>query len=124
MPGLRHDDAVRRGHERQAPAQRDLPGTDFLTRKLIKGLYIKFEIHIFGPSPFLIYIFSPKKIYYNEGVYTFYTMGKNMHFPTFFHPLSINFFPQNVILPYFCQTEKHTPLPEIKKHKRKLKIIS
>ena len=35
-----------------------------------------------------------------------------MHFPPFFHPLSIICFPQHVIWPYFCpgQTEKYTPL--------------
>ena len=33
------------------------------------GVYIKSEIHIFAPPTFLIYIFSPTDIYYNEGVY-------------------------------------------------------
>ena len=42
-----------------------------------------------------------------------------MHFPPFFHHLSIIFFPQHIIWPYFCplpragggrQTEKYTPL--------------
>ena len=31
-------------------------------------VYIKFEVHIFAPPPFLIYIFSPTEIYYNEVV--------------------------------------------------------
>ena len=34
-------------------------------------------------------------------MHTFYQMWKNVHFPSFFHPLSIIFFPQHVILPYF-----------------------
>ena len=29
-------------------------------------VYIKFEIHIFAPPPFLIEIFAPNEIYYNE----------------------------------------------------------
>ena len=33
------------------------------------GVYIKFEIHIFAPSPpFLNHIFGPKEIYYNGWV--------------------------------------------------------
>ena len=35
---------------------------------LIAGVYIKCEIHIFAPPPFLIHIFSPKEIYYIEVV--------------------------------------------------------
>ena len=32
------------------------------------GVYIKFEIHIFAPPPFLNHIFPPKEIYYNGWV--------------------------------------------------------
>ena len=31
-------------------------------------MYIKFEIHIFAPPPFLIHIFAPTEIYHKEGV--------------------------------------------------------
>ena len=31
-------------------------------------MYNKFEIRLFAPPPFLIYIFSPNEIYYNEGM--------------------------------------------------------
>ena len=34
------------------------------------GVYIIFEIQIFAPTPFLIYIFYPTEIYYIEGVRT------------------------------------------------------
>ena len=36
--------------------------------QVIPGVYIKFEIHIFAPPPFLSYIFSPTEIHYNQGV--------------------------------------------------------
>jgi len=35
---------------------------------IFAGVYIKFEIQIFSLPPFLIYIFSPNEIYYNEVV--------------------------------------------------------
>ena len=37
--------------------------------RYITGVYIKFEIYIFDPpTPFLINIFSPAEMYYNEWV--------------------------------------------------------
>ena len=67
-------------------------------------VYIKFEYHIFAPPPFLIYIYFPNEIYYNEGLalfccnfVNFESIGekicilftywwKNMYFPPFFIP--------------------------------------
>jgi len=97
------------------------------------GVYIKFEIHIFAPPPFLIYIFSPTEIYYNvqpffcNFVYfksigekiciVFSNWGKN--FSPFFH-LFQSFFIPNLLFGHIDapppggggQTEKHTPLQE------------
>ena len=65
------------------------------------GVYIKCEIHIFAPPPpFLIHIFSPKDIYYNEVVRIF---------PPFFI-LFNHFFPQHDIGKYFWSNRKiYTP---------------
>ena len=117
---------------------------------LKSGVYIKFELHIFCPPPFLIYIFAPTEIYYNEGVCAagdqfstffcnfvyfksigekicllFTNWGKNMHFPPFFYPLSIMYFPQPVIQPYFCPKQKniHPWLNMIKNHILKLMLF-
>ena len=90
----------------------------------VPGVYIKFEIHI---PPFLIYIISPKEICYNVGVRAFSAIfivevnwGENMHniyqlgekyaFSSLFSSPINHFFPQHVNWPYFCQTEKYTPL--------------
>ena len=98
-----------------------------------------FEIHIFAPRPFLIYIFSPNEIWYKEGVRAagelgelfrlclcyfvnllsigekicilFTNWGKNRHFPPFFHSLSIIFSPTCYLAGGGGgQTEKNTPL--------------
>ena len=65
---------------------------------LIAAVYIIFKILIFAPPPLLIYISSPNKNYYNENCQSFFLkfcifQGENMHFPPFFHPLSIFFSP-------------------------------
>ena len=104
----------------------------------ISGVYIKFEVHI-SPPPFLIYTFSPTEIDSNEGVRAacekfsalfcnfvyfksigekyayFLPIGEKICISPLFYPLSIIFFPQPVIFPYFSpggggQTEKYTPL--------------
>ena len=84
------------------------------------GVYIKSEIHIFVPPPFLIYIFSPTEIYFIKGVRAagekfsaffcnfvvksigekicilFTNWGKNMHFPPFFISFQ-SFFSPNLL---------------------------
>ena len=91
-------------------------------------MYIKFEMNFFAPPPFLFYICSPNEIYFIEGVRAvgkkisalflqflvnfkkiggkicllFTNWGINMRCPSLFHPLSIIFFRQHVIWPYFC----------------------
>ena len=71
------------------------------------GVYIKFEIHIFVPPPFLKYICSPNEIRYKEGMraagekfssfislnVNFKSIREKYAFPPFFHPLSIIFSP-------------------------------
>ena len=104
--------------------------------KVLAGVYIKFETPTFCPPPFLIYIFPQMKfdlirlknvqaffvlfckvlVNWGKNMHTFYPLGKKYAFSTLFHSLSIIFFLQHVIWPYFCppprggQTEKYTPL--------------
>ena len=95
-----------------------------------QGCILKLKFKFRPPPLFLIYIFSPTKIYYNEWVCTakkklsafffailyilsqlgkkyayFYQLGgKNTHFPRFFYLISIIFSPNHI------PTEKYTPL--------------
>ena len=88
------------------------------------GVFIKIEIHIFVPPPSR-FIFFPQLFnmrgcgpqakncppFFNFGYfksiggkYAYFLPigGKICIFPSFFYPLSIIFFPQPVIRPYFC----------------------
>ena len=53
-------------------------------------------------SAFFLLQFCIFQVNWGKNMQTFHQLGKNMHFPPFFHPLSIIFFPQHNILSYFC----------------------
>ena len=68
------------------------------------GVYIIFEIQIFAPTPFLIYIFYPTEIYYIEGVRT---AGETfLAFFTILYISSKSFFPPAYYLAIFLPPNK------------------
>ena len=81
---------------------------------LIAGVYIIFKIHIL-PHPPYWFIFLPQiKIIIMRKIVSlsfwnfvyFKSIGENMHFPPFFHPLSIFFFPNMLFGRFFCLLSK------------------